>query len=80
MRFISLIMDVSLQAFMSLQVMQYASPKAIWNMFFGAGSPSFGSKQGLSSMMVTLLTLFVYCKKNVSPMLLIMKGKDIIII
>lgn len=63
MRIISLIMDASLQAFMSLQAMQYASPKAIWNMFFGAGSPSFGSKKGLSSMMVSLLTV-VYCKKK----------------
>lgn len=38
-------MDVSLQAFTSLQAMQYASPKSIWNLFFGTASPSFGPKK-----------------------------------
>lgn len=58
--FICLIMDVSLQAFMSMQAMQYASPKAIWNLLFGAGSPSFGPKKGLSSTMDLFLIVTVY--------------------
>ncbi|PON69654.1 HAD hydrolase, subfamily IA [Parasponia andersonii] len=30
------------------KAMQYASPKAIWNMLFGANQPSFGQKEGKS--------------------------------
>lgn len=31
-----------LEADLNLQAMQYASPKAIWNLLFGARTPSFG--------------------------------------
>lgn len=30
-----------------LQSMQYASPKAIWNLLFGVGSPPFKQSEGL---------------------------------
>lgn len=31
-----------------LQAMQYASPKAIWNLLFGTKSPPFGQKEGMN--------------------------------
>lgn len=30
-----------------LQSMQYASPKAVWNLLFGVGSPPFEQSEGL---------------------------------
>lgn len=51
---------MSLDAALSLQVMQYASPKAIWNLLFGASSPPFGQDKGLKFTRMPHVAL--YCK------------------
>jgi len=39
---------VSTEVLMTLQAMQYASPKALWNLIFGMNSPSFEPNEGNS--------------------------------
>lgn len=49
---------MDMEAFMYLQAMQYASPKAIWNLFLGASGPPFGPKEGLISTSRLFLNYF----------------------
>lgn len=39
---------------MAAQAMQYASPKAIWNMVFGVTQPSFGQNDGNIATSISL--------------------------
>lgn len=48
---------MSMEVIVIMQAMQYASPKALWNLVFGVNGPSFGPNEGDNYICLLLLEI-----------------------